>query len=278
MRIAVLSGKGGTGKTFVSVNLALAFQNATYVDCDVEEPNGKLFFKPTNFIEHKVYTAQPFFDLNKCDGCRKCVDFCQFNALVFINNKPRIFSELCHDCGGCIHVCTKNAITEQDHFVGVVEKARYKNLDIITGVLNVGEASSVPVIKSALSNCDSKGDITIIDSPPGSSCGVIESVISSDCCILVAEPTAFGFHNFKMVYKLVKLLGKKTFVIVNKEECPYEPMEEFFKQNDLTVILKIPYSKSLAKIIAEGRLAYEEDENCKHWFDGLSTTLRKEVM
>ncbi len=85
----------------------------------------------------------------------------------------------------------------------------------VTGILNPGEASGIPVIREALKQAEG---LTIIDGPPGSACSVMESVMDADFCILVAEPTAFGFHNFQMVYELVTLLGRKCGVIINKEE------------------------------------------------------------
>ncbi|WP_177566292.1 4Fe-4S binding protein [uncultured Phascolarctobacterium sp.] len=277
MRIAVLSGKGGTGKTFVATNLAAAAQNAAYIDCDVEEPNGRLFLKPTNCIEQQVFTRLPEFDAEKCDGCRKCVDFCQFNALIFVKNKPMVFSEICHDCGGCVRVCPQKAVTEKERPVGIVQTGSCQSIDVVTGVLNPGEVSAVPVIKTTLKEGFAKGLISVIDCPPGSGCSVMESVTASNCCVLVAEPTAFGFHNFRMVYKLVKLFDKPCFVVINKEDTPYEPLEEFCVQNKVPVLLRIPYSSELAKLGAEGKLAYEQDQRCTAWFDRLLEVIQQEV-
>lgn len=277
MRIAVLSGKGGTGKTFVSVNLAAAAQNATYIDCDVEEPNGRLFLKPASCIEHQVFTRIPKFDIEKCDGCRKCVDFCQFNALIFVKNRPIAFPDVCHACGGCTRICPKKAVIEMERSIGIVQIGRYHSIDVVTGVLNPGEVSAVPVIKAALEAGSAKGAISVIDSPPGSGCSVMESVMASDGCVLVAEPTAFGFHNFKMVHKLVTLLGKPCFVVMNKGEEPYRLLEDFCEKNKVPILLRIPYSTKLAKFGAEGKLAYEQDKQCAAWFDCLLKLLWQEV-
>lgn len=195
MKIACLSGKGGAGKTLVAVNLIAAAGTGTYIDCDVEEPNGRLFLKPENLQTETVSTLLPDFDGDKCTGCRQCVEFCRFHAIMYIKEKPMVFPEVCHSCGGCMLVCPENAITEKNKPIGVFEMGNHGKIRVVTGVLNPGEATGVPVIRQALK----KGEgLTVIDCPPGSACSVMESVMEADYCVLVAEPTAFGFHNCKL--------------------------------------------------------------------------------
>jgi len=277
MKIAVLSGKGGTGKTFVAVNLSFVAKNSTYIDCDVEEPNGRLFYKPENLKTKTVSTLLPVFDANKCIGCRKCVDFCRFNALVFIKDKPTIFPIICHSCGGCALVCPSGAVQEEERAIGVVEYGTNKTVRVVTGVLNPGEMSGVPIISAALDMAGPKEEITVIDCPPGSGCSVMESVMESDYCILVAEPTAFGLHNFKMVYELVTVLGKPCGVIINKTEGAYSPLDAFCDENNLKVLQRIPYEEKLARIGAKAQIAAEEDEPTATVFLELLKGIRMEV-
>ncbi len=150
MNIAVLSGKGGTGKTLVSVNLAAAAGQAVYLDCDVEEPNGHLFFKPVDVQEELVKVKIPLLDEQLCDGCRKCVAFCNFNALAYSNEKLIIFEDICHSCGGCILVCPQAALTEKDRVIGRIEKGRSEDVSVYTGILNTSEPSGVPIIDRLL--------------------------------------------------------------------------------------------------------------------------------
>ena len=96
MKIAVLSGKGGAGKTFTAVNLAAAAEKSVYIDCDVEEPNGHLFFKPQEIQKEEVTTKLPEFDPEKCNGCKACVELCKFHALIYIKEKPNVFPEVSH--------------------------------------------------------------------------------------------------------------------------------------------------------------------------------------
>ena len=272
MKIAVLSGKGGTGKTFVSVNLACALKQATYVDCDVEEPNGHLFLKPENMTSTDVSVLLPTFDDTKCVGCRKCVDFCHFNALIYIRKKPIVFSEVCHSCGGCQLVCEQSAISEIEHVIGRVEAGYHNGVRCVTGWLNPGEVSGIPVIEKSLSMAD-QGNV-VVDCPPGSACSVMESISDADVCLLVAEPTMFGFHNFKMVYELATLLHKPCKVIINKMQGAYEPLETFCEENQVDIVARIPYTKEMATLTSCGHIAYEEDEAMKAMFDAI----RDEVM
>lgn len=263
MKIAVLSGKGGTGKTYVAVNLAAAAGRCTYIDCDVEEPNGRLFLKPENVRTVEIETFIPSFDTAKCTGCRKCVDFCRFNALVYIRSVPKVFSEVCHACGGCEIVCPEGAISEIGRPIGHLELGRCGGINAVTGVLNPGEASGVGVIRAALQHSSA---LTIIDCPPGSACNVMECVSEADFCILVAEPTAFGFHNFRMVHELASLLNKPCGLVVNKEDHPYEPLETYCRDNDLPVLAKIPYDSDTARLIAQGEIVIRKDAHTANLF------------
>lgn len=186
MRIAVLSGKGGTGKTLVSVNLAAAAKTSTYIDCDVEEPNGHLFFKPKGMSEEEITVKIPNVNHELCNGCRKCVDFCKFNALAYIKSKLIIFDDVCHSCGGCSLVCPEKALTDRKKAIGKVQKGISGDVTIFTGILNTGEASGIPIIKNLLAEDNFHPDqLTFIDCPPGSACIVMESIKDADYCILV---------------------------------------------------------------------------------------------
>src|SRR5574344_792094 len=205
VKIAILSGKGGTGKTLVSVNLASIAEKSVYIDCDVEEPNGHLFFMPEKVREEIISVKIPVINESLCNGCRKCVDYCKFNALAFIKNKPYVFEEVCHSCGGCMLLCPEKAIGEQEKPIGKVQKGVSGNVTVHTGIMNTGEASGIPIIKKLLNESLSGKELPVfIDCPPSSACIVMESIKDADYAILVAEPTVFGVHKLSMVYELVR--------------------------------------------------------------------------
>lgn len=269
MKIAVLSGKGGAGKTFVAVNLAVAKAEnlgdaggIALVDCDVEEPDAGIFLRPEKVKKMPVGVFVPEFSADKCIGCKKCVEFCAFNALALVKKLPTVFPEVCHFCGGCRLVCPVEAVTERERIIGRTETGRRKNLDVITGVLNPGETSGVPVIERCKEAAKGYGEV-VFDCPPGSSCPVVESVSDADFCVIVVEPTAFGFEDFKTVFELTKIMEKKCGAVVNKEIEPYLPLENFCRENDIKILSKIPYNPEVAAKISDGEILAENNEFSK---------------
>ncbi|PKM58185.1 MAG: ATPase [Firmicutes bacterium HGW-Firmicutes-3] len=278
MKIAVLSGKGGTGKTLVSVNLAAAATQSIYIDCDVEEPNGHLFFKPIEIVEEEITIKMPVVDHKLCDGCRKCVDFCKFNALAYIKDQLIVFEEVCHSCGGCMLLCPQQALTEQEKVIGCVRSGTSENTVVHTGILNTGEATGIPIIKRLLEDPKEGSTLqTFIDCPPGSACIVMESIKDADYCVLVAEPTLFGVHNLNMVYELVRIFNKPFGVVLNKCLEGENPAEIFCLEKGIKILGKIPYNQELGKINSNAEIAVRVDERYKSLFGTLLETVMKEV-
>ena len=278
MKIAVLSGKGGTGKTLVSVNLAAAAKTSTYIDCDVEEPNGHLFFKPEDVKEKEISVKIPKVNNKLCNGCRKCVEFCKFNALAYIKDKLIIFDEVCHSCGGCVMVCPERALTENEKAIGKVQKGMSGSVNVNTGILNTGEASGIPIIKNLLDgNKDVSDTMVFIDCPPGGACIVMESIKDADYCVLVAEPTLFGVHNLNMVYELVKLFDKPFGVVLNKCLEGENPAEEFCLEKNLKILSRIPFDIELGLLNSNAEIAVRESNKYKTIFLDLLDTVIKEV-
>ncbi len=278
LTIAVLSGKGGTGKTLVSVNLAAAAGAAVYLDCDVEEPNGHLFFKPEITSEETVSAKIPQIDYDRCNGCRKCVDFCKFNALAFIKNKPVLFKDICHSCGGCVLFCPQKAIKEEEKRVGVIQSGTSGQVLVHTGCLNTGEASGIPIIKELLKKSASETELPgFIDCPPGRACSVMESIKDADYCVLVAEPTVFGVHNLKMVCDLVEVFHKPHGVVLNKCLEEENPAEVFCKEHHVTILGRIPFDSKLGSLSSNARIAVRENGHYRELFTELLHTIIEEA-
>jgi len=275
-KIAILSGKGGTGKTLVSVNLAAADGSGYYVDCDVEEPNGHLYFKPQICEEKTVSVLIPKINQELCTGCKECVKFCKFNALAF-GEKVILFKEICHSCGGCALVCPAKAITETEKTVGIVNIGLSENVKAISGIMNTGEASGVPIIKNILEYIKDKSGYIFVDCPPGSACIVMESIKDANYCILVAEPTIFGAHNLAMVYELVKVFNKKCGVVLNKCTDDDNPSEKFCKDNNIEVLAKIPFDKELGELNSNGKIAVRESYSNKKLFYSLLNEIKEAI-
>ncbi len=278
MKIAVLSGKGGTGKTLVSVNLAASAEPSTYIDCDVEEPNGHLLLKPENVKTEEVTVPIPYVDNDICDGCRKCVDFCRFNALAHINDKLIVFDDICHSCGGCVIVCAKDALTEREKVVGKIEIGNSNQVEVRSGILNTGEPSGVPIINRLQDgDISSTNEMIFVDCPPGSACVVMDSIKDADYCVLVAEPTIFGVHNLNMVYELVMLFEKPFGVVLNKSIDGENPAEQFCIDRGIKILGKIPFDTELGKINSNAEVAVRESDEYRKLFSSLLDSLKREV-
>lgn len=252
--LSILSGKGGTGKTTLAVNLALALENVQLLDADVEEPNDYHFISP-QIGEKKaesVLRLIPEVDQQKCTACRKCVDFCEYNALAMMLDQVLVFEEICHSCGGCKIVCPENAISEKKRELGKLRHDQLAGLDFWQGELNTGEEKAVPVIEKLKTKID-KSKKVIIDSPPGTTCPTIEAITDSDFTILVTEPSPFGLHDLKMVIEMLKKIKQPFAVVINRAEADSDYLiEDYCRREGINLMLKIPYSRQIAELYSEG--------------------------
>lgn len=268
MRIAVASGKGGTGKTTVAVNLAVSAAKvglrAAYVDCDVEEPNGHIYLKPEKGLSLPVTVEVPEVDESKCTACGKCRDICEFKAIALLGDRVMIFPELCHGCGGCFLVCPVDALGRDKRLAGRVETGISKiasNVEIsfVQGILKVKEAMSLPVIREVKKLIPDR-DIIFIDCPPGNSCPMVESVRGADRVILVTEPTPFGLNDLGIALETVREMGIPVDIVMNR--CDPEGKMPAMNIGDggADVIARIPESREMARIGSIGGIASLESK------------------
>ncbi len=274
MQIAILSGKGGAGKTLLAVNLVNLIDEANLIDCDVEEPNG-IFYFPIDYKKTDVNILVPKIDDKKCTHCNKCVDFCRYNALIDFLGKVKLLPSLCHSCGGCKLVCEFDAITEREEPIGVIYQGDYKNHKIFGGELNIGKESGIEIISQLIDKADKK-TVNIIDCPPGNGCSVMESIEEADYCILVSEPTVFGLENLKLVYELTTIYNKKIGLIINKANSYNNVIEDFAKSNAIKILGYIPFDKELSKLNSNQKIV-SDNKRFKPYFNKIIEQIRQEV-
>ena len=251
MIIAIASGKGGTGKTTVAVNMALSLENVQLLDCDVEEPNSYILLQPTINEITQVCTQTPMISEELCDYCGKCSKFCAYNALFVASKTIMVFPELCHSCGGCKIVCPKNAITDKERPIGIIKKGKAKDVEIVYGELNVGEAMAIPLIK-AVKNQIKSDKTVIIDAPPGTACSLVVSVHKTDYCILVTEPTPFGLHDLKISVQVLKDLNVPMGVVINRAGFGDRKVYQYCEKENIPLLMEIPFDKKIAKLYSRG--------------------------
>ena len=273
MKIAITSGKGGTGKTTVSTGLFHIFTkymkyNVQLLDCDVEEPDCHVFIKASETDRFPVNISVPGIDPEKCTFCGKCKKACAFNAIVMLPpvNFIEVNESLCHGCGACTYICPAGAITENKEEIGEIAHFDYYTKDeFIEGRLKIGKALQTPVIRETIKHAKDKG-IILFDSPPGTSCPVVATVSKADYVVMVTEPTPFGLYDLKLMVETVRQLGKKHGIIVNKAGLDHKPLYDYIQQNNITLIGEIPFRKELAGAYSKGEIIAENSDEMKNIF------------
>lgn len=278
MVIAVASGKGGTGKTTIAVNLTLALQvdqPVQFLDCDVEEPNAHFFLKPRIEKSDEVFMPVPEIDKSRCNYCGKCAQVCAYHALAVVKDAVLVFSELCHGCGACSLFCPEKAIKEVGKRIGVVESGRAGEMAFVQGRLDIGQAMAPPLIRSLKKRLDAARTV-IIDAPPGTSCPVVESVKRSDFCLLVTEPTPFGLHDLELAAATAKEMGIPRGVVINRASSGNADgkIRAFCAEEEIPVMMTIPFDRKIAEAYSRGQTILEAFPSYKEQFLELYENMR----
>ena len=285
--IAIASGKGGTGKTFISTNLFNSLQNSglnmALVDCDAEAPNDREFFQDQDAVlqnRRTVTQKVPVIDKSKCTYCGKCDEYCNFNAIFFLEEPPTIevLEELCHGCGACSVACKFGAISEKDDLLGYVNQYRFfTGNELIEGRMEVGVHVSVEIIKESIKTAD-KFDLVLLDSPPGTGCPFIQTVYKADYVVLVTEPTPFGLSDLKQSVEILKEMGIPCGVIINRADMGTDDVRNYLKGENIPLLMSVPFDREIAVAYSKGELITNLNTAWRAKFNRLYHAIKEEFL
>jgi MinD superfamily P-loop ATPase len=286
LTVAIASGKGGTGKTLVATNLAVAAARAgspvTLVDCDADAPNDALFLAPAEPQVREVTVPVPVVNTDACTLCGACRAACAYGAVRILGGAVMVFPELCHNCGACVKVCRPGALHEEPVRIGEVEWGRVAaevaspaGVEVVTGTLDIAEVKTPTIIRAARQQAEVlHRPLTVLDAPPGVACAAVAAVRDADVLVLVTEPTPFGLHDLELAVELGREMDIPLGVVVNRDTGTTSEVDDYCDREGITVLARIPFDRRVAEVYASGGLVIDGHPHGAAWFDELWHAVR----
>ncbi|MFA8436014.1 MAG: ATP-binding protein [Marinifilaceae bacterium] len=285
IKIAIASGKGGTGKTTLSTNLTLflsrILKKVVLVDLDVEEPNSGLFLKGQILEQEVQFRDIPILNIQKCTHCGRCKEVCNFNAIAQLPGSLEIYEELCHSCHACVGLCPENALSIGKRKIGEITKYQMSGFTFLESRLNIGEPSAVPQIRSTftyLKKHITDDSLVVMDASPGTSCPVVETFRNVDFVVLVTEPTPFGIHDLKLAVETAREMNQNFGIFINKDGIGDGELERYCKEEHIPILGRIPYSEEIARLYSEGKVLVDEIPIVEQELKRLWSNIQKHTM
>jgi MinD superfamily P-loop ATPase len=268
MEIAIISGKGGTGKSSISAAFATMNGNIVLADCDVDAANLFILFDPSR-DEEEVYIAghKAEIDYSLCTSCGICSEYCRFDAIAYINDRIEINEISCDGCFLCSRVCPENAIKMVPNDKSRMYSGNFRNGKMVYGRLAPGEENSgklVSMVREKAKNLAKSGGIEniILDGPPGIGCPVISTITGTDKVLIVTEPTISGLSDLKRAAEIVRKFGISSYVIVNKHDLNSRmtgQIIQWCKTNGVTLAGTLPFDQMMVKAMIGKKSINEYD-------------------
>lgn len=284
MEIAIISGKGGTGKSSISAAFATLSEKVVLADCDVDATNLYILFNPdVEGEEIYIGSQKAVIDYSKCINCGLCIEYCKFDAIYYSDQKINISSIHCDGCKLCSRICPNKAITMIDNDKSRMYYGSFRNGKMVYGKLAPGEENSgklVNIVRDKAKKLAKENNINtiIIDGPPGIGCPVISTITGVDYVIIVTEPTLSGLKDLQRTLELTTKFNLNTVVIINKFDLNIkitEKIENFCEKLDIKIIGKLAFDPQVVaamincKSIIEWQPTSDISSQIKHIYNNL---------